>query len=69
MAINFYKSGGRLKMEEFRLSEEKVAEKVTNMPNIEVRISTSNDGKWVIHKTIITDIKPKTFYEKVLASE
>ncbi len=55
--------------EEYVLDEEKVAKKVTNMPNIEVRISTSNDGKWVIHKTIITDIKPKTFYEKVLEAE
>lgn len=24
------------------------------------------DGKWIIHKTIITDIKPLTYFEKVL---
>jgi hypothetical protein len=35
-------------------------------PILEVKIEKSNDGKWVIHKTVITDIKPTSYYEKVI---
>jgi len=37
-----------------------------NKPILETQISTSKDGKYVIHKTIITDIKPVKYIEKVL---
>jgi hypothetical protein len=39
------------------------------MPNIETKISLSKDSKYVIHKTIITDIKPKEWYDKLEAKK
>jgi len=48
---------------------QKVAGKNKNEPIIETQISKSRDGRWVIHKTIITDIKPVTYFEQVLKSE
>jgi hypothetical protein len=41
-------------------------EMLANMPNIETKTFKSKDGKWVIHKTIITEIKPVTYLKKVL---
>jgi hypothetical protein len=38
-----------------------------NVPMIETHISKSKDGKYIIHKTVITDIKPVAYYEKVFA--
>ena len=38
-------------------------------PIIETYINLSKDGKYVIHKTVITDIKPVTYYEKVFKGE
>jgi len=35
-------------------------------PIIETQISKSKDGKYIIHKTIIVDIKPVGYYEKVI---
>ena len=35
-------------------------------PIVETKISTSKDGKYLIHKTIITDIKPVNYYKAVL---
>lgn len=35
-------------------------------PILETHISKSKDGKYIIHKTVITDIKPVTYYQKVL---
>jgi len=40
-----------------------------NKPITETQISKSKDGKYIIHKTIITDIKPVKYYEKVLEAE
>ena len=37
-----------------------------NKPILETRISMSRDGKYVIHRTVITDIKPVKYYRKVL---
>lgn len=37
-------------------------------PVVETSISKSKDGKWIIHRTIITDIKPVTYFEQVLKS-
>jgi len=39
------------------------------MPRIESRLFRSKDGKFVVHKTTITDIKPASFYEKVLEDD
>ena len=35
-------------------------------PILETTITKSKDGKYGIHKTIVTDIKPIKYYEKVL---
>lgn len=37
-----------------------------NRPILETHISVSKDGKYIIHKTSIVDIKPVSYYEKVL---
>lgn len=37
-----------------------------NEPIVETHISRSEDKKWVIHKTVITDLKPVGYYQKVL---
>ena len=39
--------------------------KLQKMPQIENQIRKSDDGKWVIHKTIITDIKSVKYFEKM----
>jgi len=43
------------------------AEQQSRQPIIESFISVSADKKWIMHKTIITDIKPVSYMEKVLA--
>lgn len=37
-------------------------------PIIESQVKTSNDGRWVIHRTVITDIRSASYLEKVLAT-
>ncbi len=49
------------------LSNTKI-EQLSKQPIIESYVSKSEDGKWIIHKTIVTDIKPVTYFEKVLAN-
>ena len=48
------------------ISEKKI-EQLNNGPVMETSIRRSEDGKWVVHKTTITDIKPVTYFEKVLS--
>jgi hypothetical protein len=50
------------------LSEAKIAQ-LQKQPIVETSIRKSDDEKWVIHKTTITDIKPVTYFEKVLGRE
>lgn len=47
----------------------KKEEQLKAMPQIESRISKSKDGKFLIHQTIITHIKPSAYYEAVLNAE
>ena len=47
------------------LSDKKM-EQLKNMPIIETRITKSKDGQFIIHRTIITDIKPINYYKVVL---
>lgn len=47
------------------LSQKKL-EQLSKQPIIETNILRSEDGKWLVHKTVITDIKPINYYEKVL---
>ena len=48
------------------LSDLKI-EQLSKQPIIESSVMKSEDGKWLIHKTIVTDIKPVSYFEKVLA--
>lgn len=41
-------------------------EQLSKQPIIESSMSLSEDKKWLIHKTIITDIKPMSYMDKVL---
>jgi len=43
-------------------------EQLNKMPIIESHINKSDDGKWIIHKVVITSIKPVKYFEKVLES-
>lgn len=45
---------------------EKRIEQLKNMPIIENKVFKSKDGKYLIHRTVITDIKPTKYYEAVL---
>ena len=44
----------------------KKLEQLKNMPIIETVVTRSEDERWVIHKTIIIDIKPVSYYEKIV---
>ncbi|MBD3209131.1 hypothetical protein GF367_01800 [Candidatus Woesearchaeota archaeon] len=44
----------------------KKEEQLKKMPKIETKLSKSNDGKFVIHQTIITHVRPVTYYQAVL---
>jgi hypothetical protein len=48
------------------ISETKI-EHLNRQPIIETVISKSKDGRWVIHKTVITDIKPLSYFKKVVS--
>ena len=48
------------------LSETKL-EQLNKLPIIEASVILSEDRKWLVHKTIITDIKPAIYMEKVIA--
>ncbi|MEM1988291.1 MAG: hypothetical protein QXS41_00390 [Candidatus Woesearchaeota archaeon] len=47
------------------LPESKIKQ-LLNMPIIETKLSKSKDGKYVIHKTIITDIRAAEYYGKMI---
>ena len=41
-------------------------EQLNKMPIVESTVAKSDDGKWVIHKTVITSIKPIKYFQKML---
>lgn len=43
-------------------------EELKKMPRIQFLARKSKDGKFIIHQTIVTDIKPIAYYEKVLTN-
>jgi hypothetical protein len=55
-----------MEVNEMELSEKKM-EQLNKQPILESSITRSEDGKWVVHKTTITDIKSVNYFEKVLA--
>ena len=44
----------------------KKEEQLRKMPVIETRLSKSRDGKYLIHRTIITHVRPIAYYKAVL---
>ena len=38
-------------------------------PIVEGKYSKSKDGKWIIHRTTIVDIKPVAYLKEVIKSE
>ncbi len=47
------------------LSETKI-EQLNQQPIIKTAVSKSKDGKWIMHRTTIVDIKPMSYFDKVL---
>lgn len=41
-------------------------EQLKRQPIIESSVTKSEDGRWILHKTTILDIKPVSYLEKVL---
>lgn len=39
-----------------------------NTPIVQTKISKSEDGRFIVHKTIITDIKPAEYYKAIMQS-
>jgi len=46
----------------------KKEEQLRKMPLIEFHARKSKDGRYIVHQTIFTDIKPVKYYEKVVTS-
>jgi hypothetical protein len=70
--MNKTKFNGGKKMQDYQNNdgiEQKAEGRNKNEPITETQISKSKDGRWIIHKTIITDIKPVTYYEQVMKSQ
>ena len=38
-----------------------------NVPELETRVRLSQDRKWVISQTVLPDIRPATYFERMLA--
>ena len=62
---DYKKSPGGKKM----IIGEKKLEALKKMPVIETVVFKSKDGKYVVNKTTITDIKPVNYFQAVLDSE
>lgn len=41
-------------------------EQLRTMPLIESRVLKSKDGKYLVHRTVITHIKPVAYYQAVI---
>lgn len=44
----------------------KQEEQFKKMPLMETQIAKSKDGKYLVHKTILTTIRPMSYYEAIL---
>lgn len=49
------------------LSEKKM-QQIKEMPIIETKVLRSKDGKYLLHKTTITSIRPMAYYEAIIAN-
>jgi hypothetical protein len=41
-------------------------EQLKRMPTVDFNVYKSKDGRFLIHKTTITDIKPFAYYKKIV---
>ncbi len=41
-------------------------EQLRKMPLVQSKLFKSQDGRFIVHKTIFTDVKPTSYYEKVV---
>jgi hypothetical protein len=48
---------------------DKKLEQLKKMPAIETQVFKSKDGKFIVNKTTITDIKPVNYFHAVLENE
>lgn len=47
----------------------KKEDQLKRMPSIETRVRKSRDGKYLIHQTVITHVKPVAYYDAILTGE
>ena len=47
----------------------KKEEQLRNMPRIESKFAKTKDGRLIIHRTIITTVRPRLYFEKILEGE
>jgi hypothetical protein len=45
----------------------KQEQRIKEMPIIETRITKSKDGKYLLHRTTMTTIRPMSYYEAIIA--
>ena len=45
------------------------SEQFNKQPILETSVQISEDKKWIVVKTIITDIRPVSYYRKVIGVE
>ena len=48
---------------------DKKEEQLRDQPIIESRYFVSEDGRYIVHKTTFTDIKPVVYMEKVMSGQ
>ena len=48
---------------------DKKLEQLKKMPAIETQVFKSRDGKFIVNKTTITDIKPVAYFHAVLEND
>lgn len=47
----------------------KKEEQLRKMPMIEAKLMKSKDGKYLIHRTIITHVRPLAYYKAIVEEE
>lgn len=58
-----------MKKETKKVSKQESKKVYDNSPKTETRIRVSRDGKWLIHETIITDIKAVGYYTSAIEKQ
>lgn len=50
------------------INETRLKDKLVKMPNIETKVGMSKDKKWVIVRTIITQIMSKNYFDVMFST-